>query len=329
VFAFQTSQLERLQMNELWLIAALVFVSVILGVEALYWLIVGSWRTEKSINRRLMMSKKFAEPTGILTALRAERSFFDSKNALLRRINDRFSQTGLRPDRSILLLSIATLGAASFVVWTLVLGAGLTAAGASILSALGLIAFFFEIVRQKRIARFTELLPDAIDVIIRGVRVGFPLPVALDLAAREMPDPIGTEFGMTSDEITFGQDVRTAIENLYRRVGHEDLLFFVVAINVQNQTGGNLAEVLSRLSRLLRSRSKLRLKIRSLSAEGRVSAIVLSLMPFILFAGIALISPGYFAEIRNEGIVMPALIYGAISLLLGNIVMNRMVHFKF
>jgi tight adherence protein B len=98
---------------------------------------------------------------------------------------------------------------------------------------------------------------------------------------------------------------------------------------VQNQTGGNLAEVLSRLSRLLRSRSKLRLKIRSLSAEGRVSAIVLSLMPFILFAGIALISPGYFGEIRNEGIVMPALIYGAISLLLGNIVMNRMVHFKF
>jgi tight adherence protein B len=155
------------------------------------------------------------------------------------------------------------------------------------------------------------------------------LPVALDLAAREMPDPIGSELGMTSDEITFGQDVRTAVENLYRRVGHEDLLFFVVAINVQNQTGGNLAEVLSRLSRLLRNRSKLRLKIRALSAEGRVSAVVLSLMPFVLFGGIGLISPGYFGEIRNDPLVTPALIYGAISLLFGNMVMYRMVHFRF
>jgi tight adherence protein B len=98
---------------------------------------------------------------------------------------------------------------------------------------------------------------------------------------------------------------------------------------VQNQTGGNLAEVLSRLSRLLRNRSKLRLKIRALSAEGRVSAVVLSLMPFILFGGIGLISPGYFGEIRNDPLVMPALIYGGISLLLGNFVMYRMVHFKF
>jgi tight adherence protein B len=316
-------------MNELWIIAAFVFVAVLLGVEASYWLAVRSWQIQKSINRRLTLSKQLANPAAILTALRAERRFFDGKHPLLRRINDRFAQTGLQPDRGVLLLSVAALGATSFLVWVLVLGAGLISATASILSTSGLIALFLEIARQKRIARFTELLPDAIDVIIRGVRVGFPLPVALDLAAREMPDPVGTEFGMTSDEITFGQDVRTAIENLYRRVGHEDLLFFVVAINVQNQTGGNLAEVLSRLSRLLRSRSKLRLKIRSLSAEGRVSAVVLSLMPFILFGGIGLISPGYFGEIRNEALVMPALIYGGISLLLGNIVMYRMVHFKF
>jgi tight adherence protein B len=316
-------------MNELWIITAVVFVAVVLGVEASYWLAVRSWQTQKSINRRLTTSKQLAGPGAVSSALRAERSFFDGKHPLLRRINDRFAQTGLRPDRSVLLLWVAALGAASFLVWALILGAGPTSAAASIFSTLGLIALFLEIVRQKRIARFTELLPDAIDVLIRGVRVGFPLPVALDLVAREMPDPIGTEFGMTSDEITFGQDVRTAIENLYRRVGHEDLLFFVVAINVQNQTGGNLAEVLSRLSRLLRSRSKLRLKIRALSAEGRVSAVVLSLMPFILFGGIGLISPSYFGEIRNEALVMPALIYGAISLLLGNIVMYRMVHFKF
>jgi tight adherence protein B len=316
-------------MNELWVIAAFVFVAVVLGIEGLYWLAVPSWRSEKSINRRLTSSRQFAEPSGPLTALRADRRFFDSDHPLLRRINDRFSQTGLRPDRGKVVLSITALGVASFVIWVTILGAGLASLVTSTLSTFGLTALYLEIIRRKRIARFTELLPDAIDVIIRGVRVGFPLPVALNLVAREMPDPIGAEFGLTADEITFGQDVRTAIENLYRRVGHEDLLFFVVALNVQNQTGGNLAEVLTRLSRLLRSRSKLRLKIRSLSAEGRVSAVVLSLMPFILFAGIGLISPSYFGEIRNEALVIPAVVYGAISLLLGNIVMYRMVHFKF
>jgi tight adherence protein B len=239
------------------------------------------------------------------------------------------AQTGLRLDRHLLLLWLTALFVVSFLIWSFIFGAGMVSAAAAVVSTFCLAVLFLEMVRQKRIARFSELLPDAIDVVIRGIRVGYPLPLALELAGREMPDPIGTEFGLTSDEISFGQDVRSAVENLYGRVGDEDLLFFVVAINVQNQTGGNLAEVLSRLSRLLRNRSKLRLKIRALSAEGRVSAVVLSLMPFILFAGIGLISPSYFGEIRNDPLVMPALIYGGLSLLVGNIVMYRMVHFKF
>jgi tight adherence protein B len=195
-------------------------------------------------------------------------------------------------------------------------------------SAAVAIVIYLEAVRRKRIARFAELLPDSIDVIVRGVRVGYPLPVALELVARELPEPIKTEFGMTADEISFGQDIRTALANLYRRVGHEDLLFLVVAINVQTQTGGNLAEVLSRLSRLIRARMKLHLKVRALSAEGRMSAIVLSLMPFILFGGVSLISPSYFGEIRHEPLVYPALVYGAFSLIIGNLVMYRMVNLR-
>ena len=103
----------------------------------------------------------------------------------------------------------------------------------------------------------------------------------------------------------------------------------VVAINVQYQTGGNLAEILSRLSRLIRNRARLRLKIGALSAEGRVSALVLSLMPLILFGGISLISPGYFTEVRDHPLVAPAVIYAVISLLVGNVIMHRMVNFKF
>jgi tight adherence protein B len=316
-------------MSELGIITAVVFVAVALGVEAVYWLVSHSWSTNKSISRRLALGRELTSRAAVLNALREERSFFAGKHPLLRRLNDRLSQTGLRLDRHLLLVWLTALFVVSFLIWSFIFGAGMVSAAAAVVSTFCLAVLFLEMVRQKRIARFSELLPDAIDVVIRGIRVGYPLPLALELAGREMPDPIGTEFGLTSDEIAFGQDVRSAVENLYGRVGDEDLLFFVVAINVQNQTGGNLAEVLSRLSRLLRTRSKLRLKIRALSAEGRVSAVVLSLMPFILFGGIGLISPSYFGEIRNDPLVMPALIYGGLSLLLGNIVMYRMVHFKF
>jgi tight adherence protein B len=316
-------------MSELGIITAVVFVAVALGVEAVYWLVSHSWSTNKSISRRLALGRELTSRAAVLNALREERSFFAGKHPLLRRLNDRLAQTGLRVDRHLLLVWLTALFVVSFLIWSLIFGAGMVSAAAAVVSTFCLAVLFLEMVRQKRIARFSELLPDAIDVVIRGIRVGYPLPLALELAGREMPDPIGTEFGLTSDEISFGQDVRSAVENLYGRVGDEDLLFFVVAINVQNQTGGNLAEVLSRLSRLLRTRSKLRLKIRALSAEGRVSAVVLSLMPFILFGGIGLISPSYFGEIRNDPLVMPALIYGGLSLLIGNIVMYRMVHFEF
>jgi tight adherence protein B len=102
-----------------------------------------------------------------------------------------------------------------------------------------------------------------------------------------------------------------------------------MAINVQNQTGGNLAEILTGLARLLRNRANIHLKVRALSADGRMSAVVLSVIPFLLFGLIFLISPSYFAEVRDHPLVLPALIYAAVSLVLGSLVMYRMVNFKF
>jgi len=120
-----------------------------------------------------------------------------------------------------------------------------------------------------------------------------------------------------------------AVDNLGPRVGHNDLTFFSTAVNIQHQTGGNLAEILSRLSSMLRSRSKLRLKIRALSSEGRLSAVVLSLTPFILFALITLISPDYFFGIKDHPIAVPALIVGGLLLVIGNVILYRMVNFRF
>ena len=187
---------------------------------------------------------------------------------------------------------------------------------------------FFALARRRRIAQFSAQLPDAIDVIVRGVRAGYPFTVALALVAREMPDPVGTEFGMVSDEINFGSGVQSALDNLYRRVGQDDLPFLIMSLKVQTQTGGNLAEILSRLGRLLRQRSKLRLKVRALSAEGRTSGLFLSLAPLILFAIITLLSPQYFGDVRNHPIITPALIFAIFLVVVGNIWIYRMVHFK-
>jgi len=316
-------------LNDVSLISVLLFIAVALATQGLYWIAWRSRRAQGSIRRRLALSREGAVLPGALNALRDERGLAEFENPRLRRYNDFLAQTGLRLDRNLLLISMFALNGLLFIVLGLVFGHGTwTFLSAMVLAAV-LIVLFFKIVRQRRIARFAELLPDSIDVIVRGLRAGYPLPAALDLVGQEMPEPVGTEFRLTSDEISFGQDIRAAIDNLYRRVGQDDLLFLIMAVNVQSQTGGNLAEILSGLSRLLRNRAKVNMKVRALSADGRMSAVVLSLIPFILFGLISLISPSYFGEVRDHPLIMPALIYAVISLGLGNVVIYRMVNFKF
>jgi tight adherence protein B len=315
--------------NEPWLIYGLIFGAAVLGVEALYWLVFRTRGMQKSVNRRLLLSRRLTSRTEVLDALRLERGFAEFKSPALAGLNDLLVQTGLRVARSVLLLSVFALGMVIFAISSLAFGVGLISLCIATALAPALAVLVLRIIRAKRIARFAEQLPDAIDVIVRGVRAGHPFSTAIDLVARELPDPVGTEFGMTADEITFGLGISTAIGNLYRRVGQDDLLYLVIAINVQSQSGGNLAEILSRLSQLVRQRSKLRLKIKALSAEGRMSAYFLSAMPFIIFAVVSLISPGYFSEIRGHVILVPALIYGVLSLTIGNVMLYRMVHFKF
>jgi tight adherence protein B len=315
-------------LNELWIILALVFTATLLAIQAICGPIARSRQATRSTDRRLEQSADRVGSRELANALRSERRLAEFNNPILRNISDIITQTGLRFSRSLLSFSVLALVAILFFAWGFIFGRGAVSFLLAIGSTLFVAFAFFNTLRQRRIARFAELLPDSIDVIVRAVRVGYPVPAALALVAREMPAPVGPEFGMAADEISFGQDIRTAVEGLYRRVGLGDLVFLVVAINVQTQTGGNLAEILSRLSRLLRNRAKLQLKIRALTADGRISALVLSLMPFILLAGITLVAPNYFGEVRNHPFVLPAMIYGIISLAVGNIIMYRMVNFR-
>ena len=191
-----------------------------------------------------------------------------------------------------------------------------------------LVALYLMRTRRRRIDRFGAQLPEALDIIVRGLRVGHPFTSAMDLVAREMLPPIGPELGLTMDEITFGQDIMTALSNLYARVGQDDLLFLVIAVGVQVQTGGNLADVLERLASLMRERVNMRLKVKALSAEGRLSAYFLTAMPFVLFAVVSLMSPNYFTELKGSAALVPALAYATISIVGSNYVIFRMVNFK-
>jgi tight adherence protein B len=316
-------------LSNLWVISAAVFVAVMLGVQAIHLVFFRLRSTQKAINHRLALSKQLSGTGLVLDALRRERGFADFKNPTLVHLNDLLMQTGLKVNRALLSLSIPGATLFFFFCFGLAIGYSLAEFLLSLVVATSAVVLFLHATRARRMARFAEQLPDALDVIVRGVRAGHPFSAALGLVAREMPDPIGTEFGMTSDEIVFGLDVRTAIENLHRRTGQQDLLFFVIAVNIQTQTGGSLAEILLRLSRMIRSRSKLRLKIRALTAEGRLSAIFLSLMPFVLVGVITLISPGYYAEVRHHPVIVPALILGLTLLLMANVILYRMVNVKF
>jgi tight adherence protein B len=315
-------------MDQIWIILALVFLSALLGIQSVYRLYSRRRQTSQSVNRRLALTNELRSSNAVFDVLKRERGLADFSHPVVTRLNDFFVQTGLRINRELLAVIFVII----FVVYSLIIGLGIGFGFGAVLLALilsaGSIFLFLRSKRNRRIDSFGRQLPDALDVIVRGVRVGHPFSTALNLVAKEMSDPIGTEFGMCSDEIAFGSDTKTAIENLYRRVGLEDLLFFIVAVNIQSQTGGNLSEVMSRLAALIRQRIKVRLRVQALSAEGRLSSIVLTLMPLLLFAAISFLSPSYFGSVRNHPAVLPALLIGLGLLVIGNWIMYKMVHFR-
>jgi tight adherence protein B len=316
--------------NELWLIYALIFGAVLLAIQGAYWVLFKERGERKKINRRLALTAELGNPSDVLQTLRKERGVdvlvhIPSLENLKRLV----VQSGVRFTAKVLLLWFAVPAVLFYVSFRSALGLNLLAAVLAVPMAVAFFYLFLHRARRRRIAKFSEQLPDALDVILRGLRAGHPFRVALGLVAREMPDPVGSEFGIVADEIMFGLDQSIAVDNLAPRVGHSDLSFFSTAVNIQQHTGGNLAEVLGRLSRMLRSRSKLRLKIRALSSEGRLSAVALSLTPFVLFVVVTLLSPDYFFSVKDHPITIPAMILGLVMLGVGNVILYRMVNFKF
>jgi tight adherence protein B len=182
--------------------------------------------------------------------------------------------------------------------------------------------------RGRRHKLFGIQLPEALELITRSLKAGHPVPVAIAMVSREMPDPIGTEFGVVADEVTYGSDLVSALHSLFDRVGHEDLPLFVTAVAIQSTSGGNLREILDGLASVIRDRGKLRRKVRAISTEGRMSAYILTAVPMLLAAAIMVLMPQFYTEVWDEPMTW-YLIGGSVAwLMLGNAMLFKMSTFK-
>ena len=188
--------------------------------------------------------------------------------------------------------------------------------------------FVLQYLVKSRRNRAVTQLPEALDVIIRSLGAGHPVPVAMSLVAREMPDPIGSEFGIASDEIAFGSSISAAVQRLTDRVGHEDFELFAAMIRLQERTGGNLAELLGSNAKTIRDRQRMRLKIKAASAEGRMSALILNIAPLLMFLGVRKMAPDFYGDVEGSPVLTYSLWGVVIWMGIGNLVMRKMINFK-
>lgn len=183
--------------------------------------------------------------------------------------------------------------------------------------------------RRKRYqSKFLDELPNAVEAIVRGVKSGLPLNDSVRIVAKEVKEPVRSEFGRVLDQQSFGQSMTEAIQILYERVPTPEVNFFVVVITVQQQAGGNLSEALTNLSRVLRNRKKMQAKVKAMSSEAKASAMIIGSLPFIVAALVSVVRPGYLNVLIDRPIGMIWLGIAVVMMSLGTFVMNRMVQFE-
>ncbi len=319
-----------LNFDSVYLFYLLIGVSAAMVAEAGYLLLYNQASYRKNINRRLKVIDDKTDRGSVLAQLRRERGLTaggDYRLPLIN-LNQLVLQSGLSIGFGKLVMFIA-------IGMVLAFGATITFEGnikhavlATLFSGLMLPILVLKILRSRRLKKFGAQFPDAIDIIVRSLRAGHPVPVAIAMVAKEIADPVGTEFGIITDEITYGADLETAMRNLYFRVGADDLPLFVTAVAIQGSTGGNLGEILENLSGVIRQRFKMRRKIRALASEGRASALILSFLPIGLFLVINLMTPSFYGSIWHEDMTKIGLLVAGIWMGVGNFIMYRMVNFR-
>jgi tight adherence protein B len=318
------------------LLSALVFVAVILLLEGLYLM----WQTyrgpqAKKIQRRLTDLSGAADGTAQARLLRErmlsalppfQRFLLGLPRA--HQLDRMLLQANLNWTVAHLLLACAAAGAGAFLAVTALLhqpavGALLCGAGASVLPLA-----WVRRRRARRLAKLEQQLPDALDLLGRALRAGHAFGVSLQMVGEEMAEPIASEFRLVHDEVKFGVALDQALSNLSERVPSTDLRYFVVAVLIQRESGGNLTEVLSNLSRLIRQRLKLFAHVRVLSAEGRMSAWLLSLLPFAIGGLMTVFNPDFMAPLWHDPLGVSIVRGLLVSMACGVLMLRKIIRIR-
>ena len=296
------------------LLLILVFAAVLLAAQAVLQI----WRVTRQrnhgINRRLDLIAKGFDREAIAQRLRRDLNeggiFLPGMLAGTGRKLDsmlRGTGLGISPLRLLLIMVAATILIFVIVNIVALLAGFATSIGTIVMIGtfavvLGLALPLLWLARNadRRRKRLAEQFPVALDIFVRGLRAGHPVAAALELLTVEMADPIGSEFGLVVDEVTYGADLRDALHNMAERCDLDDMRMFVVSLAIQNETGGNLAEILENLSQVIRERASIALMVRALSSEGRMTGTILTALPLLAFTGLFLVNPRFYLDVSND-----------------------------
>ena len=181
---------------------------------------------------------------------------------------------------------------------------------------------------KRRLNKFNSNFPDAIELMVRGLRSGLPITETLGIVASEIVGPVGIEFRMVSDKMKIGRTMESALQDTADRLGTAEFQFFVITLAIQRETGGNLAETLSNLADVLRKRAQMKLKIRAMSSESKASAYIVGSLPFVVFSLVWMINPGYMGKFFTDERLMVGGLGGLVWMAIGGFIMAKMVNFE-
>jgi tight adherence protein B len=318
------------------------FMAVVILAQAVAGMLFASRDSKQRVNRRLTMLDAGVKPEDVYASLvrrtpapRLTAPFllkwYAAAETYLR-------QAGLSLSPARLL---AMTGAIAGVLWltalsishvqgtiAFLLNSFISLVAAGTLSAIG-VWLWVGRRRASRVKQVERQLPVALDVVIRAIRAGHPVISAVKLAGEELNDPIGTEFGLIVDETSYGFEFRDALANFARRTGSGDAHFFAVSVSIQSETGGNLAEILEGLTAVMRGRHTLSQRVKSLSSEGRASAVLISVLPLFIIGVQTLIHPRIYTDKFSDPIFWPVVLVTLLIYLSGWVIVQRIINFRY
>lgn len=318
-----------MEIDAKFIVMIMIGAAVFAGVQGMSGLFTVATQKQQ-VNRRLKVGEKIEGISALVIELRKQRGLTaaGARSDRLRWLSNLIVASGLPYDQkkwityAVAAALILAIGAAVMLRSPIAAVAGALAGG--VLLPLG----FLKYMGNKRNAALGFQLPQALDIIVRSLEAGHPVPAAVALVGREMSDPIGTEFGMAADEIAYGATLEQAVERMAERCQHADVDLFAATVRLQEKTGGNLTGLLKLNANTVRDRHKMRLKIKAASSEGRASAMILTAAPFIALGMIVMISPSFYGDVINEPLVKYGLAGLGFWVFLGNLIMRRMIDMR-